>query len=196
MGIWAGWETDVLTKGKWPVSIENQRFLREWQVYEESACHFNPLNTTLAEPGSSNCNSFTSGGVTYHVQSYPTSGVGAFATVKTLNNGNYPYIVAALKTGDPFTFMQPNEVAKNISKWGTPRYAAAYSLEAGTPSPGFTEGTPDTHGGTSEAPIAQKLTSDHGWNSLMRGMTRTAPTNIAYTRQMNKGLTALSRRHR
>lgn len=74
-------------------------------------------------------------------------------------------------------------------------YLSAYGGEAPTtpPPPPVAANT----GGESQAPAgAVSLTADRGWNALMRGMSRSAPRNIAYTRQLSRGLTGLTRRYR
>jgi hypothetical protein len=57
---------------------------------------WNPLDTTLTEPGSWAFNTFSDG---LHVQSYPSASEGAEATAATLADG-YPLITAALRSGD------------------------------------------------------------------------------------------------
>ena len=54
----------------------------------------NPMNTTLREPGS-----VSLAGNCCGVQIYPDLNTGLVATAATLNNGNYPHILADLKTG-------------------------------------------------------------------------------------------------
>lgn len=39
----------------------------------------------------------------------------------------------------------------------------------------------------------QRLTADHGWSSLMRAMSRTAPRNIKYAHTMRGGIRRLTR---
>lgn len=72
--------------------------LEAWQTREQpwpSPAAWNPLDSTLAEPGSWNYNTF---GGDLHVQSYPTAAGGIQATAATL--GGYPLITAALRSGE------------------------------------------------------------------------------------------------
>jgi hypothetical protein len=69
-------------------------FTREWPSYPPGAEN-DPLDTTLAMPGSWNFNTFDGD---LHVQAYPTASEGAQATAMTLDDG-YPLIVAALRSG-------------------------------------------------------------------------------------------------
>lgn len=81
-----------------PASSANAASLADWAAREGCwGCvgHYNPLDTTLPEPGSWAFNTFGGG---LHVQSYPTASEGAQATAVTLEDG-YPLIVAALRAG-------------------------------------------------------------------------------------------------
>lgn len=81
-----------------PTSAANAASLSNWAAREGCwGCvgHYNPLDTTLPEPGSWAFNTFGGG---LHVQSYPTASEGAQATALTLEDG-YPAIVAALRSG-------------------------------------------------------------------------------------------------
>lgn len=125
MSEWVGWAADVLKAGGWPVTTANEAFLNTWNSYEQSACRNNPLNTTQRLAGSTTCNMVG-------VQSYATQAQGTKATVQTLTNGFYPALVAALKSGDPFSYVNPAGVAANIKTWGTPNFAAWYIVRAGS----------------------------------------------------------------
>ena len=93
--------TDVLSKGGWPQTNENKLWLEGWMRHEGGAvannATFNWLNSVEKEPGSH-------GGVVGQgsIQAYATYETGIDAQVKTINNGNYPNIVAALKSGNPY----------------------------------------------------------------------------------------------
>jgi hypothetical protein len=89
-----------------------------WEAAEgghwNNTAAYNPLNTTQPEPGSSPMNPVG-------VQSYTSWHEGLRATVDTLNNGNYPGILAALSAGD-----DAQEVANAVgaAPWGTGWFAA------------------------------------------------------------------------
>jgi hypothetical protein len=82
--------------------------------WNNSAAH-NPLNTTMPERGSSSINSAG-------VQSYPSWRKGLTATVATLNNGNYPRVIAALQAG---TNASAAADAVAASPWGTQPFQAS-----------------------------------------------------------------------
>lgn len=126
MGVWSGWEGDVLRAIGAPASAANVAFLDTWQRYEGGSAAFNPLNTTQSEPGATDYNSVG-------VKNYPSAAVGAKATAATLENGRYDAVVSALRTGNP----QPSsEMESEIRTWGTGGFA---DLLAGGSKP--TKGT-------------------------------------------------------
>lgn len=116
MATWNGWEKSVLGLLQCSVTPENVRFLDEWQEYEGGGAAFNPLNTTWKIPGSTDYNSAG-------VQNYDSAQQGTLATVKTLKDGYYPKVLAALESGKPLEFEDRKGLAANISTWGTSGFA-------------------------------------------------------------------------
>jgi hypothetical protein len=85
-----------------PDTAANQRSMTAWGALE--GCYGcvgrnNQWDTTLPEPGSTWFNTFYSNGSALHVQNYPTAAEGAQATALTIENGRYPMILAALRSG-------------------------------------------------------------------------------------------------
>jgi hypothetical protein len=77
----------------------NTSSLARWVAHETPwppVAANNPLNSTQPMPGSTAYNYLPGGG---SVQNYPTAAEGAQATARTLANGFYPQILAALKAG-------------------------------------------------------------------------------------------------
>jgi len=97
----------------------NVRAMLAWEAAEgghwSNTAQYNPLNTTMPEPGSSPMNPVG-------VQSYTSWGQGLRATVDTLNNGNYPGILTALSAGND---AQSVADAVGASPWGTGYFAAS-----------------------------------------------------------------------
>lgn len=88
---------DAILKGLGgPSSAANESSLANWFKREEPTfpppCQYNPMATTENEPGAT---TFNSAGV----KNYLSWNQGIDATVKTLDNGRYPAIVAALQKG-------------------------------------------------------------------------------------------------
>lgn len=103
------WAGDLLDRLGMPKTAENQRALIAWARAEGTAASFNPLATTQGASGASNFNSVG-------VKNYPSYEVGLDATVKTLRNGRYENILAALRRG---TNAIDVGQAVEDSPWGT-----------------------------------------------------------------------------
>jgi hypothetical protein len=96
-----------------PVTSQNLLAIESWEVAEGGGfgglTAFNPLNTTLALPGS---RTVTRVGV----QAYTSAAQGFQATVDTLREGRYSGIVGALRAGNSARAV---EQAVAASPWGT-----------------------------------------------------------------------------
>jgi hypothetical protein len=91
----------ILTGKIEPLPHEVDRFLEaqaraEGSLSDQPKAQWNPLNTTMSEPGATPFNTFVVGGVTYHVWNYPKPVVGIAATAKTL--------VLPMVAGAPLTY--------------------------------------------------------------------------------------------
>lgn len=103
------WATDLLAQLGMPKTSENIRALSAWAQAEGTSANFNPLATTQGAPGASNFNSVG-------VKNYASYEQGLQATVKTLTNGRYEPILAALRSG---TSAAAVGRAVEESPWGT-----------------------------------------------------------------------------
>ncbi len=107
------WAQAFLRNARLPVTASNVRAIVSWEAAEGghwvNGAHFNPLNTTMPEPGATSMNSVG-------VKAYTSWAQGFTATVATLYNGNYPGIIAALRAG---TDAQAVANAVGASPWGT-----------------------------------------------------------------------------
>ena len=113
------WAVALLTATHLPLTACNVSAVTDWENAEggnwQNSATANPLNTTMPEPGSHSMNSAS-------VQAYPSWPVGFTATVATLDNGNYPGILAALRAGDNAGAVA---AAVGASPWGTGNFPAA-----------------------------------------------------------------------
>jgi hypothetical protein len=122
----AGWESEVLAGIGAPVNASTRGFLDLWHKYEGGSASFNPLNTTLYEPGATAYNTLPGGG---HVYNYPTEPAGVQATVATLKGGGgrYSDVVNALVSGQPFAYTRAggssSPVIPELRTWGTTGFA-------------------------------------------------------------------------
>lgn len=132
-----GWAAALLRAAKLPVTQQNVTFLDNWQATEGGKATYNPLNTTEPAPGATPLAGNPAG-----VKNYPTGAAGIAATAKTLENGRYPAVVAALRSGDPFAHMikggKPvvDPLAQELETWGSNKYALTLAYEeTGMPPP-------------------------------------------------------------
>lgn len=89
------WTQTLIDMGA-PVTTANIQALSAWSQREGGGGAWNPLNTTRPEPGSTFFNHLSGG---TGVQNYTSLSQGAQATADSINNGRYPSIVAAFKSG-------------------------------------------------------------------------------------------------
>jgi hypothetical protein len=93
-----------------PATAENVRALSAWIEAEFNRADLNnPLATTMPAPGARSVND-------HGVKGYPSVAIGLDATVRTLRNGLYPGILAALAGGDSALRVVQAVAA---SPWGT-----------------------------------------------------------------------------
>ena len=113
------WAVALLGADHLPLTACDVSAVTAWEAAEggawQNSASGNPLNTTMPEPGSSAINSAG-------VQAYPSWQEGFAATVATLNNGDYPGILAALRAGDS---AQAVADAVGASPWGTGYFSAS-----------------------------------------------------------------------
>ena len=123
MGTFANWETSVLTAISAPVTKENISFLDSWANAEGGSAAYNPLNTTQPEPGATNYNSVG-------VKIFTDAQSGVTATATTLENGLYPDLLAALRSGNPLAHIT-DAVKAQLNTWGT---GSSFLANAGSAS--------------------------------------------------------------
>jgi hypothetical protein len=119
-----GWESDILSALGDPVGEPNISNLDTWQAAEggstDNPDSYNPMNTTLDEPGAVSTNSVG-------VKAYPDWATGLEATVSTIEQANMAPIAAALRANAPTPQF---EAAVNASPWGT-HFSGAPSSSTG-----------------------------------------------------------------
>jgi peptidoglycan hydrolase CwlO-like protein len=107
------WARTLLSRCGLPVTSQNVKAIVAWEMAEggnwANSAHYNPLNTTMSEPGATSINSVG-------VKAYTSWDQGFDATIATLNNGCYGVIISALKAGNN---AQAVADAVGASPWGT-----------------------------------------------------------------------------
>lgn len=113
------WARAVLEAEHLPQTACNLGALEAWEAAEggawQNSAAYNPLNSTMPEPGSSVINSDG-------VRAYVSWRQGLEATVATLNNGRYGAILSSLRSGRN---AQAVADAVAASPWGTERFGAS-----------------------------------------------------------------------
>lgn len=127
MTVWAGWDTQLLSQLDAQNTGANRSFVGEWAKADGTACARNPLAATVPLADSTNCKQVT--GAVY-VQAYSTHAHAVAATTKQLEEPPFAPILAALKTGNPFTYANWQEVVGALGTWGAHAYAVQYGNEA------------------------------------------------------------------
>lgn len=103
------WAHDFLTAGGFPTTPENMRAIQAWAQAEGGVQNNNPLNTTQGGYAGHSINSVG-------VMNYNSYDDSIKANLQALNNGRYPNVIAALKTG---TSAESVGQAIEASPWGT-----------------------------------------------------------------------------
>lgn len=184
MAAWPGWEQDVLRAIGAPLTAANVRFLSGWHAYELSNCTNNPLNTTLSYGASTRCNAAG-------VQSYPSKMAGTEATARTLLNGNYSALVAALRSGDPYRADHPEQVAADLRTWGTPNFAGVYLGVVAVTTPG---GIPPPLLPVPPTPAGVAARAHNGWADMRHAVNRSIPTGLARSQGFRRAAARVMRR--
>jgi hypothetical protein len=107
------WAQALLVRLGAPVTTANLVAITAWEMAEGghwyNTAYYNPLNTTMSEPGATSMNSVG-------VKAYVSWEQGFVATIATLRNGRYGGILAALARGND---AQAVVDAVAASPWGT-----------------------------------------------------------------------------
>lgn len=106
------WRERVLWLVAGRVNDANLALLDAWQRAEGGDAKWNPLNTTLALPGSTPYNDVG-------VQNFRRAVDGLAATGMTIANGRYPGILRDLQHGSKSATQIVNDNAAEFNLWGT-----------------------------------------------------------------------------
>lgn len=173
MTSWSGWEAAFLAAASLPDTANNRKFLGDWQTHSNTDCTNNPIDLSRTMPGSTNCGSLPGG--TRHAQHYTTHAQAAKAFDEELRSGNFPHLLAALLSGNPYTVSVPNDVAIDISRWGSGIFEVIYHGETGAPEGGG--------GGPVILKAPQALA---GWHDLRKTFNNKLPTVLGEVEKMNR----------
>lgn len=110
------WGKELCRKIGAPWTPANDIYLRAWAMAEGARARWNPFATTQRMPGSTTTMNVNGTPNSAGVQDYLSWQQGVDATAKTLLNGYYPALVAALRKGDN---AMATAKALAASPWGT-----------------------------------------------------------------------------
>jgi hypothetical protein len=170
VSVWEGWQSDLLTAANVPDSDGNRALLYFWHKYDTSDCHNNPVDISHPATGSERCYRLSA---TRHARRYATRPDGAAAFATQLHAGQFPHLLAALASGDPWTVPHPANVVKDLKAWGSGAVANFYASRAkksggsGSGSGGGGVGLPKGH---------------RGYHDFQRALARTLPTSLRRSR--------------
>jgi hypothetical protein len=174
MSAWAGWEAELLNALGFKVTQNDIDFLNLWHIDTSNLGKDNPIDATEAWPGSTVVNDFG-------IRDYPTRSAGIHATAKQLHQPQYAAILAALRSGNPYTVRDVTKVTNELKAWGSVTFAGSYNSTAQSgPVKPIT------------APRAHK-----GWADMRRSINHRWPHALhASDRQIRAALRSLHRAHR
>lgn len=106
------WAVGILGQMGFPATQSNVTFLVSWAAHEggnwNNTANYNPLNTTLSEPGATSMNSVG-------VKSFTSWQQGDQATIATLQG--YPEVLSALRGGNAMQVNQQGGLSSDLNKW-------------------------------------------------------------------------------
>jgi len=162
MAAWSGWITDLLAAAKLPYTQGNQTWMGDWHNSADSNCKNNPVDISRGATGATNCHKLTG---TRTAKNYRSHGSAQTAFNGQLRSGNFPHLLAALKSGDPYGVAKPADVITDLEKWGSLTFAFELTQNYGPP-----HGQPPPPSGNIKAPQVHTGWRDlqHSFNSHMR----------------------------
>jgi hypothetical protein len=162
MAVWSGFETELLQAANVSTATMTVQFMDDWNYAASSDCENNPVDISHVLGTRRNCHKLTASRT---AQNYTTHTHAATAFSDQLHSGNFPHLLAALKTSNPYNYSDPAGVVADLKTWGSPKQAAYYQKFATGGSGGGGPG-----GGSGSAPHAHT-----GWADLQRSVNQKLP---------------------
>lgn len=166
MGTWNGFTTDLLDGARLHTAKMDVQFMFDWNFAASSDCQNNPVDISHTVRGSHDCKKLTT---TRTAQNYSTTQMAVNSFAAQINSGNFPHLLAALKTDNPYAYSDPNGVIDNLKTWGSPKQAAYYAKNA-------TGGTTGTGGPNPTA-------MHKGWADLQHSVNKQLPAALNESRR-------------
>lgn len=153
MGAWSGFQTDLLKAAGIGTSTGQQQFMFDWNFAASSDCADNPVDISRNVRGSTSCKRLTPSRV---ARNYSSQAQAEAAFAGQIKSGNYPHLLAALKTDNPYAYSDPAGVEADLKAWGSPDQAAYYAKNA-------------TGGGTTSS-SGRAPRAHSGWASMQHSL--------------------------
>lgn len=180
MGAWDGFTTDLLGAAGLSKAKMTVQFMFDWNTAASSDCNNNPVDISRNVRGSTSCKRLTPTRVARNYTSHASAEAAFSGQIKS---GNYPHLLAALNTDNPYTYSDPAGVEADLRSWGSPGQAAYYAKNA--------------TGGGSTAPSGTDPHSHTAWVDLQRSVNKRWPAAIKGTAEKHSAaLRTLSRAHK
>lgn len=166
MGVWTGFQQELLSAANLPTAEATQQFLYDWSQHTASDCRNNPVDVSRAATNATNCHKLTSART---AKNYPSHGSVAGAFSRQIHSGAFPALLAALRTADPYQSPHPPAVVADLRKWGSPKFATYYAnnSQAGSGAGG------GGGGGSISTPKGHK-----GFNDFQKALAHSLPTHL------------------
>lgn len=166
MAWWLGFERAFLEAIGATATSRQIEFLTDWNVKASSDCSNNPLDISRANAGSMNCRKLTSSRT---AQNYTTHTQAQSAFRLQVESGNFPHLLAALRSDNPYTYKDTAGVEDDLRKWGSGKFADYYVTQVSTGPPAPPPQPPPNL----KAPQALR-----GWKDLQRSINHKMPAAL------------------
>lgn len=127
----------------------------DWNTAAASNCNNNPVDISHVTSTSGNCTKLTQ---TRTAQNYPTHEAAASAFNAEIHSGNFPHLLSALGSSDPYSYSDPAGVEADLTTWGSAAMAAYYKKNA----------TGGSSGGGSSGTSLHAPKALNGWSAIRR----------------------------
>jgi hypothetical protein len=180
VSVWSGWQADLLSHAGIPNTTNNRRFLSDWHAHAETNCRNNPIDLSVTVGATRNCAPLP--GLNVQAQRYTTTGNAVHAFTVQIHQARYSHLLAALRSGNPYTAASPGLIAADLAAWGSQTFAQRF----------FNQTVTNAGGAAGYAPTALPA-----WADLQRQVNHGLPVALRRLSGLNRATkNALAQRSR
>lgn len=166
MTTWDGWATDFLAAAKLQTSAANVKFVEAWAANADSpSCGNNPVDLSAHEPGSKPCGPVRKGYP--RARAYTSHRSARAAFVAQFRQVEYSYLRSVLESSTPYSTGIWEDVAANLTNWGSTVFANIYLAEMEAKTTG----------------VGSAAATHRGWAGLQKTFNTGMPTGIKHARR-------------